>query len=504
MTARLSIGKPSTGKWHISEDGVARKCRATKRPCKLQHYNSEKEANTALEKEAEKNSLEAEKNYLHKSRSLNHALAYKNAHPEDDDRIINSIIDEGLRSGKMVTVPARNDGDYSLPLRKVKQSAKTMAITKPMHDDYQKVLNNLNAFEDKYINSVYDRTNNVIEVNDEKEAQDIVNNFDTDFAVVMQSYDNINADYDEVRKATGDWSLGDVIYTNKDGTGAFEITNTPIVDTKLLNEDLEKYNLLDAAEDDVLIKYRGGEYDDDGNLIRKPNYSLSKVQEIFNDSIKDSVTYGEKGAPAKRRKMWDDAGLSFTNVTVDFDPKSYGEIASKHSDMVISRKMTADKVASMTEAQKRAALCELGMQRASFENEVGNIHQFLNDGKGIEKDALTGKSKNFTYDGIPSSLTLKAKTRREIDPSTAGKWLKAHGYSDDDYVRNSATTVHVDDLRKFAKKHKQINYYKYVKPRKAFTFRDPTGETSNGRAYGFSNHISPVSRVKLNSKGKEI
>lgn len=486
------------GKWHISEDGVARRCRATKRPCKLQHYGSEKEANAALEREAEKA-------YLHKSRSLNHALAYKNAHPEDNDKIISRIIDEGLRSGKMITVPARDGNDYSLPLRKVKQSANTAAITDPMHSDYQNTLKRIEDFENKNIMSSYDRANNVLIVSGNKEAQKIVDGFDTDFAVIMQSYDNINADYDEVRKATGDWSLGDVIYTNKDGTGAFEITNTPIVDMDLLNNDLKKFKLTEKAEAAGLMKYRNGEYDEKGNLVAKPSYAVKKLESVFNESdeVKRAAPSRTKGAPAKRREMWNDAGLSFTNVTVDFDPKSYGEIASKHSDMVISRKMTADKVASMTEAQKRAALCELGMQRASFEEGVNSIHRFLNDNVGIDKDALTGRSKNFVYDGIPSSLTFKAKTRREVNAKAADKWVEANGI-DDMTLRNSSKTVHVEDLRKFAKKHRQINYYKYVKPRKAFTFRDPTGNTSNGKAYGFSNHVSPISRVKLSSKGEEI
>lgn len=65
MVNGWSVKGEGTAKWHISEDGVVRRCFATKRPCNLQHYDTRDEAYTALEKKNKKDNK-------HKSSSLKH------------------------------------------------------------------------------------------------------------------------------------------------------------------------------------------------------------------------------------------------------------------------------------------------------------------------------------------------------------------------------------------------------------------------------------------------
>lgn len=47
----------STKNFHVSEDGILRRCRATKAPCRLEHYASEKEAEVAIAEHMEGQTL---------------------------------------------------------------------------------------------------------------------------------------------------------------------------------------------------------------------------------------------------------------------------------------------------------------------------------------------------------------------------------------------------------------------------------------------------------------
>lgn len=447
----------------------------------LKHYKTIREAKRAVE-------MEAEKQYIHKTRSLNHAIAFKKKYPEVHDYKINRIVEEGLASGKMVNIPTRDKKHvHAVPLRKIRQLKSTAALTNKLDAD----------FKDKYSSAMAH-----MQMKDDPKANDKtkVMYMDEGASAILQSYDNLNEDYELLKRNVGDWSLGDVAYMNADGKGGFVITSKPQVDNKLLQEDLKRLKLTDAAEKDGLWKYSKGKYDEKGNLISKPSFTAGAVKKAFDASVSDVVKPRSDGAPKKRAELLKQAGLMETDHKLTFDKKSYSALAEKHPDMVVGKRLSADEVEHMSEAKKRALLCSIGNQRNEMAKSVDYVYsEYYNATKKNDHNIKANIKKGGDYTPRPikgqkSSLTMKNRPYTKAVDSKVEAWAKKNGV-DDNALRSQAKEVHVADLRKFTEKHK-LNYYKYVKPVKQISFRSPS------EGFGFGVHTDSRIAANESSNGK--
>lgn len=467
---RCRAHDPAHCRYHVGPNGKP-----------LKHYDTIKEAKRAAE-------MEAEKRYVHQTRSLNHAIAFKKKYPEVHDYKINRIVEEGLASGKMVNIPTRDKKHvHAVPLRKIRQLKSTAALTNKLDSD----------FHDKYSSAM---THMRKKDNPKASNKTKAKYMDEGASAILQSYDNLNEDYELLKKNVGEWSLGDVAYMNADGKGGFVITSKPQVDNKLLQADLERLKLTDAAEKAGLWKYSKGKYDDKGNLVSKPSFTAGAVKKAFDASVSDVVKPGSKGAPKKRAELLGQAGLMEVDHKLTFDKKSYSALAEKNPDMVVGKRLSADEVEHMSEAKKRALLCSIGNQRNEMAKTVDYVYSQYYDAtkkNDSEMKSNIGKGGSYTptlFEGQQSSLTMKNKPYTKAVDSKVEAWAKKNGV-DDNTLRSQAKEVHVADLREFTEKHK-LNYYKYVKPVKQISFRSPT------EGFGFGVHTSSRIVAKESSNGE--
>ena len=464
---RCQAQDPNKCTYHLGEDGKP-----------LKHYKTIREAKRAVE-------IEAEKQYIHKTRSLNHAIAFKKKYPEVHDYKINRIVEEGLASGKMVNVPTRDKKHvHAVPLRKIRQPKGTAALTRKLDAD----------FKDKYSSAIAH-----MQMKDDPKANDKtkVKYMDEGASAILQSYDNLNEDYELLKKNVGDWSLGDVAYMNADGKGGFMITSKPKVNSRLLQEDLKRLKLTDAAEKAGLWKYSKGEYDEKGNLVSKPSFTAGAVKKAFDASVSDVVKPRSDGAPKKRAELLKQAGLMEVDHKLTFDKKSYSALAEKNPDMVVGKRLSADEVEHMSEAKKRALLCSIGNQRNEMAKSVDYVYsEYYGATKKNDHNIKANIRKGGSYTPRPikgqkSSLTMKNSPYTKVVDNKVEAWAKKNGV-DDSALRSQAKTVHVSDLRKFTEKHK-LNYYKYVEPVKQISFRSPS------EGFGFGAHTSPSISATVSS-----
>ena len=410
LKGKQQYGRNDDGSWSV--------CKA--KPENVGRYNCHHAEHQILSStEAQtRNERAYEKAYVLKSNSLKAAMRYARRHEDwvDKDPEVRGLISNAL-AGKRFATFKTSENATTMPAKTVRQSRATRELTNGMVNRFKSVRAAMEGLSEP-----------------------------ARMSAMYASANSMESDMKRLKKSVADEALGDVLYTNGSNVpSGFTIQSSAVVDVDALKSDL---NLPDdeAWEIDGLYE------------TTDMGYSTAKIKTAFMDSLSDSIPKGTKGAPALRKKAWEDSGLASDEISYVPDSKTFANVRAEHSDAVISERFDDDTLSSMSGAAKRAALCELTVE-----------HQSLKDDISKSESSMTPDQFRSAAESPRDGLKYKEVHRSVLNEDKVKAWAKERGLKDGD-LRKSVTNVSLDRFKEFAKR-KNIPSFKYLNPRHSVHIR---------------------------------